>query len=507
MTVTLKRQLTDAEKAIVIQQHGLKCFANGHTIAEGETVQFDHIKAYALEGLSEINNIAPMCAEHNLAKGTLSLFDFRAQLRLREFFATGDRLTLHDLLVYMKSKGLISQYGLPVSLEMNGDSILIESSIGAYKCQMYASSLGDGDDWPYFYATLPIELLDSDDGQDQSIGLQPRYLIYDKVVQLFRHFQQYPVLQPSLGRIVGSRIRLFDGQHKAAAILWNEYTSIECKVYTKPDIRKLNHTNIAAHDRFAQTRFYSSIMMSKLGAQFGQDFEAYQNLEDGQIKSEAGFISHLREKDSLTKGETNKRFRNFLYHSVLESEEENRLVRLVPESNRGTKGKPLTTNALENSLFANFLYREPVNENMATDAYKRHLEIQNMIEFMNMFDELALHKWNPTATSNNEDQRKLTRIIRPRFMKAWSLLLKEAICIKLDIMEPLDKERLFYRSLNQQDLEQTKVIFNRLINWKMWIEPQGSDIDTIAGDNDQVVQKWLYDKGLTVTYLLGSSVQ
>ena len=49
--------------------------------------------------------------------------------------------------------------------------------------------------WHYFYATLDVSLLDSDDEADDSIGLQPRYLIKDKVFSLFIHFQRHPVLQ------------------------------------------------------------------------------------------------------------------------------------------------------------------------------------------------------------------------------------------------------------------------------------------------------------------------
>src|SRR5206468_2922833 len=84
--------------------------------------------------------------------------------------------------------------------------------------------------WKYFYATLPIELLDSDDEEDHKIGLQPRYLIFDKVFDMYRHFQQHPVLQPSIGRLHDERIVLFDGQHKIAALLWTGRREFECKI-------------------------------------------------------------------------------------------------------------------------------------------------------------------------------------------------------------------------------------------------------------------------------------
>src|SRR5438552_2311159 len=98
MTVTLKRQLNNDEKQQILKVHGRKCFATGHTIPEGEELHFDHIRAFSLDGVSEVDNIAPMCQDHNLQKGTLSLEDFRVKLRLDEFFAGGDRLTVGHML-------------------------------------------------------------------------------------------------------------------------------------------------------------------------------------------------------------------------------------------------------------------------------------------------------------------------------------------------------------------------------------------------------------------------
>ena len=68
----------------------------------------------------------------------------------------------------------------------------------------------------------------------------------------------------------------------------------------------MNQTNIAAHDKFAQTRFYSSIMVSKLGSQFGKLFDEYKNGEDDSIRSEKGFVDYLKIADQLTAGEVNK---------------------------------------------------------------------------------------------------------------------------------------------------------------------------------------------------------
>ena len=87
MVATLKRQLSDEEKAVILKRFGRHCYANGHAIPDEEIVQYDHIHAHGLGGDSELNNIAPMCGQHNRQKGQLPLGDFRIKLQLDEFFA------------------------------------------------------------------------------------------------------------------------------------------------------------------------------------------------------------------------------------------------------------------------------------------------------------------------------------------------------------------------------------------------------------------------------------
>ena len=501
MAITLRRKLSEIEKDTVLQQHGRVCFADGHAIPDEQPVHFDHIRAFALGGASELNNIAPMCPTHNSAKGTLPLFDFRTRLEVGQFFDSGDRLTLGDLLGYFRSKGKISEFGSSVAVNESNGMVRIQSSSLTEDYKLYSCPITG---WKYFYAVLPIAVLDSDDDKDQVAGLQPRYLIFDKVFNLFRHFQTNPILQPSLGRIVNGRIKLFDGQHKAAALLWNEQDTLECKIYTDPDLRQLNQTNISAHDKFAQTRFYSSIMVSKLGAQFGVDFDNYKNLENGEIKSEEGFMKYLREKDMLTAGQVNARFRSFLYNAVLE-DDKNRLRRLVSAGNRPTEEKPITMNSLTNSLFASFLYRHPVSENMATEAYMRSMEIQTMVRVMNMLDDLAFSRWDTRGSHGSDEQLKLRRIVRARVMKTWAAMLKDAICAKLEIYDTDEQLRPFCRELDEKAFEDIRFVVSRLIEWKMWSSPADSEIDQVRFDTDGQIKDWFKEKKLTVGYLLGAS--
>ena len=502
MSKLLRRQLNDSEKDQILQQFGRVCFATGHPIPDDESIDFDHIRAWGLGAPTELNNIAPMCSQHNKEKGQLPLEDFRTKLRLKDFFSVGDKLTLKDLLEYMKAKGDICSFAQPVTLAESNGTVTVESPNRKYSQSLYTCPTTN---WKYFYATLDVDVIDSDDDEDDTTGLQPRYLIFEKLFELYRHFQSHPVLQPSVGRVVGSRIRLFDGQHKVAALLWCGRRVFECKIYLSPEVRLLNQTNILAHEKFAQTRFYSSVMVGKLGKQFGKDFEAYKNLEDGQAKTEAGLMEFVRQQDggTLTSGELNERFRDYLYNSVLEHPD-NKLREFVSDSNRGLKDKPITMDMLQKSLFTHFLYRVPTSDDLTTDAYKRETEVNNVVALMNCIVENGLHSWKANAASSDNFQLKLNRMFGSKSMMAWSDLVGDAICGKLDIQDRDEREKPFYREFSDGELQKIANIVKRLYEWSKWSSPANSDIDRILSDNRQEVKRWLKDKGLTTGYLMGA---
>jgi len=500
MAVTLTRQISDDEKKIVLERFGRICYATGHKILDDSDIQYDHIKSYADKGASEIDNIAPMCKEHNLKKGRLPLEDFRIKLKLEEFFRKGQALTLKDELIYFKENQEITTYGQSCHSNVCGEKIELEINDIKTKHQIFTCPTTS---WKYFYALIPVEAINSDDDEDGEIGLQPRYLILDKVFNLYRHFQKHPVLQSSIARLHKGKILVFDGQHKIAAMLWGGRTQFELKVYLDPDPQVLNNTNIAAHDKFAQTRFYSSIMVSKLGSQFGKQFEDYKNKEDGLKKSEYGFVQHLRLSEELTIGEANKRFNSFLYNMVLD-QDQNKVADLVSKSNRSSNEYPLTVDMLSKSIFSNFLYRKPLGEDMASGHYMRENEINNTIRLFNVLYEEALHSWDAKKDARDSNQNRLSRIFRSKSIMSWAEILKDAISAKLDIIDADEKAMLFYRELSNEIFDKIRGIIRRLVEWSVWSLPQDSEIDRVLSDNKSEIKKYMKSKGLTAGYLLGA---
>lgn len=511
MAIIMKRQLTDDEKERVLEIHGRVCFATGHPIPGGEPLQFDHVRAFTSGGGSYLDNIAPMCDVHNRQKGRLPLEDFRTKLQITEFFDYGDHLTLGDLLDYLKDKGKITDFGEPVNVSVDGDRVVVQAANWDSEASLYVCPVTG---LRYFYISFPLNLIDSDDEENKEVGLQPRYLIFDKVFNMYRHLQRHPVLQPSIGRVDNNRIKIFDGQHKIASLLWDIRDVFECKIYlsadgiglSDEDLRLLNDTNIAAHDKFAQTRFYSSIMVAKLGGQFGADFDKYKNLEDDEPKSEAGFMRFLATNpdEPMPKEERNKRFRSYLYRSVLD-DPDNKMKQYISGSNRRTENCPLTMDMLEKSIFACFIYRKEVEDNLATDDYKRDAEISNIVALMNMLYDSALSSWNPKAGDGDDNQKRLKRLFGSKPMMAWSELLRDAVCGKaLNLTDTDDWENPFYRELTEDELDAIRNIVDRLVNWNMWLSAPNSEVDRVIADNKKAVKAWLKNKGLTTGYLMGA---
>ena len=236
-------------------------------------------------------------------------------------------------------------------------------------------------------------------------------------------------------------------------------------------------------------------MVAKLGSQFGKQFEEYKNIEDDDKKTEAGFVKFVRLSEQLTNAEVNKRFTSFIYDSILD-ESTNKIVRLVSKGNRSSSEYPITLDMLSKSLFSNFLYRNPTDDDLTSENYKRDKEIANAIKLCNIIDEEILHKWDASKTENELTQNKLNRMFRSKSIMAWSELLRDAVSAKLDITDQDEKAQLFYREISDENFEKIKKVFRRLVGWSVWETPVNSDIDRVLADNKSEVKKFFKDKGL-----------
>jgi hypothetical protein len=222
-----KRYLSEADKqAVRAQQLGsdgsLRCFISGDIIAGYDDIEYDHIRPFSKEGETSTANIRVVLKCHIRRKSDQTLYDVRDNLRLERLFeAKKSNIRLQDILD-LKDIARRNTHAAPDS-----NVIKIDDGKTSLEFPVFHDVILDV---PYFYGRMPVSWLENDDQE----GLQPRVIDDKRLIAIRDHLKSHPQLAPSIGRLLGSKIKLFDGQHKLAAQVLNNQTEVDIKVYVAP---------------------------------------------------------------------------------------------------------------------------------------------------------------------------------------------------------------------------------------------------------------------------------
>jgi HNH endonuclease/ParB-like nuclease domain len=483
--VTQARQISDAEKAAVLERQGMRCFIDDHPIESEDEVEFDHIHAFSEGGATTTDNIAVVCKRHNREKRNLSLSEYRDRLSLRRFFEGARKQRLDDLLAERLGH---SGFGHELTFEADGDEATLYLDSGKVtaplmKCPATSET--------YFFASVPVELIKND------IELQPRALEPERLWELYRHLLRHTQLQPAVCRLVGRSLLLFDGQHKAAAQVWAGRKAIDCKVYLDPDVRRLKETNLSAHDKLRQMPFYTSTLLEKYAVMASEDWEEF--LMTAGAKTEAAFVEFMRTKSNLSRAEAVKRVRSMIYRDILEHPD-NELRDYIAEENR-TRENPLTMSRLERTFFAEFIAPPPLNDEFESESYHRDEERDNFVRLVNLIVGQALaEKWAPER--KDAAHLRAARIFSAGALRAWVPFLRDALAPAFQIFEQEDRKRILYRNLGDDDFDNARRFIERLFSHKVWDDPN-PELNDLRYDNAERAKEMLRRWGLTPGWILG----
>ncbi len=381
------------EKRLLERQSG-KCFICDQTIdllLHKDQLDIDHIIPLADLGPDEENNFALTHSSCNRSKGAS---DLRVARRMAQFESLqktaeerGERgANLGHVL--QRYGGAKARLRLKRS-EDHVEFVLPESpkrGTEVHSTPLYRDGLSGMD---YFFAMLPLEYLHHDDRiNPRSIGYNIRGLIEEFIMkrpQLHIALAWWAPDAEGLGDI-----KVFDGQHKAAAQILLGVKELPVRVFVNPDTNVLLQANTNAGDKLRQVAFDAAVMRHLGSTLFAERVKKYQEMKKLDEKdyrfSEADLVRFF-------KGEHREMLR-YIIDSTRDSityHKDNRIREFVEWAGK-TADRPLAYTSIERMFFAEFVYKGalsvPIDEGMERGDNPRELERAQMVRLMSLFADL-----------------------------------------------------------------------------------------------------------------------
>lgn len=384
-------------------QHG-KCFICGEPIdCHFQEPNIDHIIPLANRGKDDPSNFALTHASCNKSKQDADLEVARVLHKLKNIQDEVEKeerraASLKDLL---KAVGG-SQYDFQYRIEQNdliyGFDKIKDTSIK--KAPIFTDPLSQE---KFCFIEVPIEYLFHDE------IINPRG-INSSISLLVKEFhKKNPQLHLTLARIDGNKIRVFDGQHKAAAQILLGNKIICLRLFINPNVEKLTETNANAGSKLRQIAFDKAVMRQLNNTLYLERVKKYQ--EDHNLSPDDYSFSEVQLCDYF-KGENIKKYIIDALKSSITYSAENKLKDFIDFEGKG-KSLPLSHSTFDKVFLSQFvdaktILTTPINYKNEQGLNPRELEISQISHLMSIIAErIYIGKFNPETGMNRIEQRIL----------------------------------------------------------------------------------------------------
>ena len=260
------------------------------------------------------------------------------------------------------------------SLDKVGDTTL-------HSLPKYTDPLSDQ---RYFFASLPIEYLHHDD------RINPRN-IGGSLAKLVEEFHKgRPPLHVALAWVESdggqSKVRVFDGQHKATAQVLLGVHNVPTRVFIDPDPDLMLTTNTNAGTTLRQVAFDKSVQRRLGSALFHDRLERYRR-ERHLTDTDHSFSE--QDLANYFKGES-REVKRYVLDSIRTSitqHPDNKLREFIDFGGRANE-KPLSYSTIEKTFYSFFIYLDllttPLDYRDDDEENPRDLEIRQIVRLMNV---------------------------------------------------------------------------------------------------------------------------
>jgi hypothetical protein len=393
-------------------------------------LDIDHIDPLMDDGLDAENNFALTHASCNRSKGASNLEIAR---RLAEF----ERLQAQAQEAGRRGANLgdvLARHGgAKALLRIRREAAHVEyvlSAIGnndIHKSPIYHDKLSGMNS---FFCDLPLEYLHHDDRiNPRSIGANIRGLIEE-----FQH--KRPQLHVGLAWWAPEHdgagpVKVFDGQHKAAAQILLGARELPVRVFVEPDVNVLLQANTNAGGKLRQVAFDVAVMRHLGSSLYVDRVKRYQSMrglaDDDYSFSEQDLVRFFR-------GERREMERYIIdaQRDAITHDQTNPLLEFVEWAGKGAD-RPLSYNTIERSFFREFLYKKaldtPIDLGMEEGNNPRQLEREQMVRLMGLFAEtFFVGHWDPEMGGRRIESRvQAGEAIPGAHLRAWRIAREEVL--------------------------------------------------------------------------------
>lgn len=440
------------------------CFICGQSIdLDLQDVDIDHIIPLANKGKDDKNNFALTHSECNRSKSDANLTIARSLHKLKKIQEDVQKkenraASLKDLLLEVGGSKYLFKYKIENDIlkysfnELDGKNF--------YETRIYTDSLSKEKSC---FMEIPVEYLYHDD------VINPRGINSSINLLVKEFYKGNPQLHLTLARIDGSFIKVFDGQHKAAAQILLGAKSVFVRLFISPDINKLTETNANAGSKLRQIAFDKSVMRQLNNTLYQERVKKYQL--DHNLKEDDYSFSELQLCDYF-KGENIKKYIIDALKSSITNSPENKLKDFIDFEGKG-KSLPISHSTYDKTMLSRFIDPKRIlstslNYKSEDGQNPREIEILQVAKLMTLIAEtFYIGKFNLETGVSRIEQKiidKLDSGISDEHLAAYRISKEEIIYAWMPYLVNVIKAYLF----NNAMLRDEDCLFQTIFPEQLW---------------------------------------